>query len=71
MEDVRSATTNPVIPGWRVFLSDRGRLWASRAVPFTDAEMGTGATRTVDADTLGDLRAEVERQEAAAREVTP
>ncbi|MEV7005580.1 hypothetical protein [Streptosporangium sp. NPDC051022] len=59
----------PAIPGWRVILSDAGRLWASRAVPFTDAEMGVGATRTVDADSFDDLLAEVERQEAAAGRV--
>ncbi|MEV7005717.1 hypothetical protein [Streptosporangium sp. NPDC051022] len=58
----------PVIPGWRVILSDKGRLWASRVVPFTDAQLGTGAGRTVDADTLDELRAEVARQEEAAEQ---
>ncbi|MGC5014917.1 hypothetical protein ACLQ2R_29475 [Streptosporangium sp. DT93] len=59
-----------MISGWRVILSDKGRLWASRAVPFTDAEFDAGAARTVDADTLDALRAEVERQEEVARRVT-
>ncbi len=67
MEDARSATPEPAIPGWRVIVSDRKRLWASRIVPFTDAEMWSGATRTVDADTFGELADEVERQERAAR----
>ncbi|MEU4830207.1 hypothetical protein [Streptosporangium sp. NPDC023615] len=58
-----------MISGWRVILSDKGRLWASRVVPFTDAEFDAGAARTVDADTLDALRAEVERQEETARQV--
>ena len=69
MDDGRSSASAPAIPGWRVIRSDRGRLWASRSVPFTDAETGLGATRTVDADTLEALRAEVMRQEAAAGQV--
>ncbi len=68
MEDARSTTPESTISGWRVILSDRGRLWASRVLPFTDAESDAGADRTVDADTLDDLRAEVDRHEAIARE---
>ncbi len=70
MHDGRSSTPESAIPGWRIIRSDRGRLWASRVVPFTDAEVGLGATRTVDADTLDGLRAEVARQEEAAGRVT-
>ncbi|WP_440105093.1 hypothetical protein [Streptosporangium sp. H16] len=68
MADARSTTPKPTIPGWRVILSDRGRLWASRVLPFTDAESDAAADRTVDADTLDDLRAELDRHEAIARE---
>ncbi|MEV7008126.1 hypothetical protein [Streptosporangium sp. NPDC051022] len=70
MENARPEHPAPAIPGWRVILSDRKRLWASRVVPFTEDEMGAGATRTVDADTLDDLQAEVIRQETAARQAT-
>ncbi|MEV7014137.1 hypothetical protein [Streptosporangium sp. NPDC051022] len=49
-----------------MILSDEGRLWASRGVPFTQAQFDAGAERTVDADSLEELRAEVDRQEAAA-----
>ncbi|GAA3122535.1 hypothetical protein [Streptosporangium carneum] len=66
MTHPRTTPPAPVIPGWRVILSDRGRLWASRVVPFTDSQFDLGAERTVDADTLDDLRAEVDRQETTA-----
>ncbi|GHE42039.1 hypothetical protein GCM10017673_50300 [Streptosporangium violaceochromogenes] len=55
------------IPGWRVIRSDAGRLWASRETPFPgEGEWDGPPYRTVDADTFEQLRAEVERQEAAA-----
>ncbi|WP_271218105.1 hypothetical protein [Streptosporangium carneum] len=41
-------------------------MWASRVVPFTESQFDAGAERTVDADTLEELRAEVDRQEAVA-----
>ncbi|MEV8635796.1 hypothetical protein AB0395_29480 [Streptosporangium sp. NPDC051023] len=53
-----------------MILSDEGRLWASRGVPFTAAQSDAGAERTVDADTLEELRVEVDRQEAAASRAT-
>ncbi|GHH70717.1 hypothetical protein GCM10017673_23030 [Streptosporangium violaceochromogenes] len=63
-----SPTPAGVIPGWRVILSDAGRLWASRQVPFPrETDRCAPPYRTVDADTLDELRAEVERQEQAAR----
>ncbi|GAA3409150.1 hypothetical protein [Streptosporangium vulgare] len=65
MDDGRSSTPEPAIPGWRLILSDAGRLWASRKEPFSAVAFEAGAERTVDADTL---RAETERQEAIARE---
>ncbi|WP_433259759.1 hypothetical protein ACQPYK_49195 (plasmid) [Streptosporangium sp. CA-135522] len=73
MEDVKSPMPDPAIPGWRVIRSDAGRYWASREKPFPDSSVrGTGLNqppfRTVDADTIEELRAEVEQQENAARE---
>ncbi|MFI6457866.1 hypothetical protein ACIBF6_40700 [Streptosporangium amethystogenes] len=56
------------IPGWRLILSDAGRLWASREKPFSKAALYAGAERTVDADSLEALRAETDRQESFARE---
>ncbi|GHH66202.1 hypothetical protein GCM10017673_11570 [Streptosporangium violaceochromogenes] len=58
------------IPGWRIIVSDTGRLWASRVQPFPrETEWHAPPYRTVDADTLTQLQAEVERQEQAAREL--
>ncbi|MEV7005675.1 hypothetical protein [Streptosporangium sp. NPDC051022] len=75
MENPETAPPEPVIPGWRVIHSDKRRLWASRAVPFTDAELGAGAERTVDGDTLDELLAKVAQQEEKATrangQVTP
>lgn len=68
VDDVRSSAPEPAIPGWRLILSDAGRLWASREEPFSLAAFHAGAERTVDADTLDALRAETDRQETIARE---
>ena len=62
----RPASATPVIPGWQVFLSDRGRFWASRREPFSEKAAYAGAERTVDADTFEELRAETARQEETA-----
>ncbi|MFI6457343.1 hypothetical protein ACIBF6_38030 [Streptosporangium amethystogenes] len=56
------------IPGWRLILSDAGRLWASRENPFSPVAAHAGAERTVDGDSLEELRAETDRQESFARE---
>ncbi|MER6173040.1 hypothetical protein [Streptosporangium sp. NPDC001681] len=56
------------IPGWRLILSDAGRLWASRERPFSQVATHAGAERTVDGDSLEALRAETDRQETFARE---
>jgi len=69
MNDGRSTTPTPTtIPGWRLILSDAGRLWASREQPFSAAAFRAGAERTVDGDSLEALRAETDRQETFARE---
>lgn len=70
--ETKSVSPIPTIPGWRVIRSDAGRYWASRVRPFTVEQLNrTDAYRTVDADTLDDLRAETARQEEAAEAVTP
>ncbi|MEU0517009.1 hypothetical protein [Streptosporangium sp. NPDC006007] len=66
MSDVRAAAPAPAIPGWQVFLSDRGRFWASRREPFSPEAFHAGAERTMDADTFDELRAETARQEETA-----
>ncbi|WP_440100263.1 hypothetical protein [Streptosporangium sp. H16] len=38
MRDGGFTPFEPMIASWRVFLGDRGRLWASHVVPFTSAE---------------------------------
>lgn len=70
MHDRRATVPSAAIPGWRVIISDTGRFWASRVQPFTGrSEWYAPPFRTVDGDTFEELRAEVERQEEAAREV--
>ncbi|MEU8206049.1 hypothetical protein [Streptosporangium sp. NPDC049046] len=68
MNDGKSTGPEPTIPGWRLILSDAGRLWASREEPFPSIAFHAGAERTVDADNLEALRAETDRQETIARE---
>ncbi|WP_165781096.1 hypothetical protein [Streptosporangium minutum] len=46
-----------------------GRLWAVREKAFPSGALRAGAEPTVDADTAGELEAEVERQEKIARQV--
>ncbi|MGW4421397.1 hypothetical protein [Streptosporangium sp. NPDC004631] len=70
MSDGRATAPSPTIPGWRVIRSDAGRFWASRVQPFPgESEWYAPPFRTVDGDTFDALRAEVERQEEAARNV--
>ncbi|MEU8176455.1 hypothetical protein AB0C14_26590 [Microbispora hainanensis] len=52
--------------GWRILRSDAGRLWATRERPFDRAAEMAGACRTVDGDDLGQLKAEIMRQERIA-----
>ncbi|MEV4377891.1 hypothetical protein [Streptosporangium sp. NPDC049644] len=68
MSDGRSTNPESAIPGWRLILSDAGRLWASREEPFSLAAFHAGAEGTVDADSLEALQAETDRQEAIAEE---
>ncbi|MFD8529390.1 hypothetical protein ACFV0L_18420 [Streptosporangium canum] len=72
MEDGRStppAKATPTIPGWRLILSDMGRLWAVRETAFPQGALRAGAEPTVDADTFDDLKVEVNLQEEIAKQV--
>lgn len=70
--EVQPTSSNPPTPedmlrGWRVFRSDRGRLWACREQPFSRAAEFAGAARTVEADDKPELCARVAAQEALAK----
>jgi hypothetical protein len=52
--------------GWRVFTSDRGRLWATREQPFGRAAQYAGAARTVDGDDEIALARAIAEQESRA-----
>ncbi len=53
-------------PGWRVFTSDVGRLWATREQPFDRAAQYEGAWRTVDGDDEIALARAIAEQESRA-----
>jgi hypothetical protein len=54
------------VNGWRVFISDAGRLWATREQPFDRAAQYEGAARTVDADDPTELHLAIAEQESIA-----
>lgn len=58
----------PMIPGWRTFRSDGGRLWASREEPFSAEAEKAGAFRTVDGKDDYELRTAVKDAEQRAAE---
>ncbi|WP_285585316.1 hypothetical protein [Herbidospora sp. NBRC 101105] len=59
----------PEVPEtWRYLTSDVGRLWAWRREPFEEIEKLAGAATAVDADDLGALAREINRQERIAEE---
>jgi hypothetical protein len=60
-------TAEPVFEGWRIWRSDTGRYWATRAQPFSHVAEHAGAARTVDADTLPQLRRSIAEQENTAK----
>ncbi|MFI7539024.1 hypothetical protein [Streptosporangium sp. NPDC049376] len=72
MHDIPTA---PVIPGWRLIISDAGRFWAFRTHLFPRIAVRAGAQSAVDADTFEEVRAAVAEQERTARDavagVTP
>ena len=61
------ATANhATVPGWRIWRSDAGRWWATRNNPFPRSAEAIGAARTVDADTVDQLREVIAEQERLA-----
>ncbi|MFC4585268.1 hypothetical protein [Sphaerisporangium corydalis] len=54
------------IPGWRIFRSDQGRLWATRERPYNETAEKAGAWRTVDADDEPGLCRAIAEQESVA-----
>ncbi|MFC3980456.1 hypothetical protein [Streptosporangium jomthongense] len=57
----------PVIPGWRLIISDAGRFWAFRNHVFSRVAVRAGAESAVDADTFEEIQAIVAEQEEKAR----
>ncbi|MEU1737604.1 hypothetical protein [Streptosporangium sp. NPDC020145] len=57
----------PVIPGWRLLISDAGRFWAFRNHVFPFAAVRAGAQSAVDADTFDEVQAVIAEQEKTAR----
>ncbi|MER7212953.1 hypothetical protein ABT340_38325 [Streptosporangium sp. NPDC000239] len=58
--------SRPVIPGWRLIISDAGRFWAFRSHVFPFAAVRAGAESAVDADTFEEIQALVAEQEKTA-----
>ncbi|MFI7536476.1 hypothetical protein [Streptosporangium sp. NPDC049376] len=59
--------TTPVIPGWRLIISDAGRFWAFRNHLFPRVAVRAGAQSAVDADTFDEVQAVIAEQEETAR----
>ncbi|MEU1877986.1 hypothetical protein ABZ470_11775 [Streptosporangium sp. NPDC020072] len=64
---MHSTPGRPVIPGWRLIISDAGRFWAFRTHLFPRAAVRAGAESAVDADTFDEIQAIVAEQEETAR----
>ncbi len=52
--------------GWRIFRSDKGRLWATREQSFDKDAEHAGASRTVDGDDRTELHLAIAEQESIA-----
>ncbi|MBB4912929.1 hypothetical protein [Streptosporangium saharense] len=61
--------STPVIPGWRLIVSDTGRYWAIRNRAFPRVALRAGVEPAVDADTFEEVQAAVAAQEDKARAV--
>ncbi|MER7211251.1 hypothetical protein ABT340_29710, partial [Streptosporangium sp. NPDC000239] len=57
----------PVIPGWRLIISDAGRFWFRTHV-FSRVAVRAGAQSAVDADTFDEVQVAVAEQEKTARD---
>ncbi|MER7132388.1 hypothetical protein [Streptosporangium saharense] len=62
-----STPSGPMIPGWRLIVSDTGRYWAIRNRAFPRVALRAGVEPAVDADTFEEVQAAVAVQEDKAR----
>ncbi|MCT9934142.1 hypothetical protein N5079_28450 [Planotetraspora sp. A-T 1434] len=53
-------------PGWSIWRSSAGRLWATRNCRLTNEDYNRGLCQTIDGDDVGQLAAELRRQAALA-----
>jgi hypothetical protein len=66
VSNLRAEPAGEQVPGWRIFQSDKGRLWATREKPYDEAAEKAGAWRTVDADDELQLCRAIAEQESIA-----
>ncbi|MFC3985424.1 hypothetical protein [Streptosporangium jomthongense] len=64
---MHNTPSRPVVPGWRLLVSDAGRFWAFRNRLFPHAAVRAGAESAVDADTFEEIQAVIAEQEEKAR----
>ncbi|MEW9553203.1 hypothetical protein [Nonomuraea sp. NPDC050783] len=63
LEDLQAA-----FPGWCIWRSSAGRLWATRnGRRLSPREMDHGLSQTIDADDIAQLAERLKEQEAAER----
>ncbi|MFI7034898.1 hypothetical protein ACIBK1_39855 [Microbispora rosea] len=53
-------------PGWSIWRSSAGRLWATRNGRLTNEDYNRGLCQTIDGDDVGQLAEELRRQAALA-----
>ncbi|MEU8275673.1 hypothetical protein ACFYOK_10980 [Microbispora bryophytorum] len=53
-------------PGWSIWRSSEGRLWATRNGRLTNEDYNRGLYQTIDGDDVGQLAEELRRQAALA-----
>lgn len=69
--DERIARIEAEFPGWHIWRSNAGRLWATRTGTVLRREdLGTGRVMTVDADDEGRLRDQLATQASLDREIS-
>lgn len=53
-------------PGWSIWRSSAGRLWATRNGRLTNEDYNRGLCQTIDGDDVGQLAEELQQQAALA-----
>jgi hypothetical protein len=66
VSNLKAEPATEQVPGWRVFQSDKGRLWATRERPYDESAEKAGAWRTVEADDQLSLCRAIAEQESIA-----